>query len=405
MKHIMHNGKLTHKGYKVYESTETQTLYGGFKQVGYIDFVDDIELFFNLDHNLDVIFYYGESTIIIGKNHVLQSFAIVIVPFLIVGGLIYILLYFLWNVRQHKTKSIEKGEFKQELEAQLQRDISEMIHHELRAPVEVITAELDELLYKLYPAYHNTTEHTDLETWISNDEQHTHNLNEEDKEILRMFDRANMGLIRIKTILNIVAGTKHIRFSNGTVPIKQIIDNIYNSVNAFKLNKMDMKYCDCDDKITKYSVHHKYGNGNFLNAIHVLFNNAIEAHSSQVDIWSKMISNDGEIERMEIFVKDYGSGILDQRGKPVADDRIFQYGWTGKDIAEYITWKDRILNLLGYNTTKQTRRGIGLFLTRKILRDAGGDIELFETGYGGTTFKLTLPVKKTDLAHCQLPTY
>ncbi len=70
--------------------------------------------------------------------------------------------------------------------------------------------------------------------------------------------------------------------------------------------------------------------------------------------------------RLRVSVRDTGHGIPDE-----ATGRIFQ----------------------PFFTTKPPGRGtgLGLFVTRRIVEDLGGTLEVAETGPGGTTFVVNLP--------------
>ena len=42
---------------------------------------------------------------------------------------------------------------------------------------------------------------------------------------------------------------------------------------------------------------------------------------------------------------------------------------------------------------RKNTRGIGLYISRNVLREAGGDITLVETSASGTTFCINIPIK------------
>ncbi len=90
--------------------------------------------------------------------------------------------------------------------------------------------------------------------------------------------------------------------------------------------------------------------------------NALDATEEGANIHISADHVDGFIE---VVVRDSGSGIALEDQK-----RIF----------------------LPYFTTKPTGTGLGLFVCRKILIEAGGEIELLESSSQGTAFRITLPV-------------
>lgn len=345
-------------------------------------------LFNNITSNLNIKVkvknteYYVNNIYI--KEGLYNTFIVVAPIIFVLFTIVYVPVY----LKYIKRKLIEKGEYKSELESKLARDLTEMLHHEMGAPLGVIKTQTDELLFNLYPKHFRTIKNgNSLDGLDFTDEKDLLNV--------ELFRSLYLGITRLESILTLIAGAKHIRFSNGTVPIINIITNIASSVNSFKLKKVLVR-CH-DEKLFKdYSVVHEYGNGNMLNALHVLFNNAIEASAEMIELDARLI-NDRNKELMEIFIKDNGTGILDKHGNPDLSGGIFKYGYTtkGKDTSEKLIVK--LLKLLGFNLVEidGPKRGIGLYITKQLLKNVGGDLTLLDTSKNGTTFKLTVPVKKT----------
>lgn len=345
-------------------------------------------LFNNITSNLNIKVKVKGTEYYINNKYIkegLYNTFIVVTPLIfIMFTIIYIPLY----LKYIKRKLIEKGKYKSELESKLARDLTEMLHHEMGAPLGVIKTQTDELLMNIYPTKFipikkgNSTEDLGLTS-------------EKDLLNVELFRSLYLGITRLESILALIAGAKHIRFSNGTVPIVNIITNIASSVNSFKLKKVLVR--GAEDKLFKeYSVIHEYGNGNMLNALHVLFNNAMEASADMIELDGKLITMGSRL-MMEIYIKDNGTGILDKYGNPDKSGNIFKYGYTtkGKDYSEKIIVK--ILKILGFNLVEidSPKRGIGLYITKQLLKNVGGDLIIEETGKNGTTFKMTVPVKKT----------
>ena len=105
---------------------------------------------------------------------------------------------------------------------------------------------------------------------------------------------------------------------------------------------------------------------------------------------------------MNIYFKDNGMGIRDSKNKIVANNKIFEMGYTSKaDEEDYKTdsmyivkiWKYILKKLNVSLVNRKNTRGIGLYISRNVLREAGGDITLVETSAEGTTFCINIPIK------------
>ena len=77
-------------------------------------------------------------------------------------------------------------------------------------------------------------------------------------------------------------------------------------------------------------------------------------------------------------------------------------GYTSKaDEEDYKTdsmyivkiWKYILKKLNVSLVNRKNTRGIGLYISRNVLREAGGDITLVETSASGTTFCINIPIK------------
>lgn len=329
---------------------------------------------------------------------VLLTFILISIFLTIPSLFVYIYIMVKINIRSR----LNKGLYKSELEGRLQRDLTEVLHHELGVPISIMETNIDELIYRFYPCVNDKskvctaaipTENTELDKCASC--QFNKPLTDRDEENIIIIKDLLFALDRIKSILKIISNSKKIRFSNGTVPIYAICENIISSINSFKLRKISADYVNLD-VIKNYSVKANLGNGNLLNILHVLINNAIEAGADKVVIESNLISD----ETMSIRVRDNGTGIRDSNNKCVLDNKIFTYGYTTKDEDNNRS-NDKsmlrfILALLGFNLVcNKSTRGIGLYISKVILEKNGGDIRLIDTTPYGTTFELIIPIKKT----------
>ena len=298
---------------------------------------------------------------------------------LIVTTLPYTLTSIYFYIKRRKREILANRELKNNMELSLQRNITEMIHHELNAPIALLTTQVDELYIHEFGIGH---------------EVNYEPITEKEKEIYPLYEDIYFSIERVNSVLNTLSRTKHIKFNNGTVPLLLIIKNMESSINAFKLEKIKVQVKN-KDLLQKYSVVKKLGNGSIMNILHILFTNAIEAYSTTIDISCELTGKNN----MVIFIKDNGSGIKDEKGNYVKDDRIFKNGYSSKlDILPKKGFFNKLFKVdEQYDFTGE--RGIGLFIVKNLLTSNGGDIKLEDTGPDGATFKLTIPVKETIYRH------
>lgn len=320
---------------------------------------DGYKIFMNSDMFSAIIF-----------NTFYMILAITIIPYTFLSVYFYL--------RKRKREILANRELKDSMELSLQRNITEMIHHELNAPIALLTAQVDELYVKQFGIRHEVAYEP---------------ITDEEKELFQLYQDIYFSIERVNSVLTTLSRSKHIKFNNGTVPLLLIIKNTESSVNAFKLEKIRVTINN-PEILQKYSVVKSLGNGSMMNILHILYTNAIEAYANTLEI-SPVLEN-GKI--LALYIKDNGSGIKDQKGNYISDDRVFKNGFTTKiQIKE----KSNFFKILfgKIETIDSGPRGIGLFMVRNLLVSNGGDISVAKTGPDGTTFKLILPVKETIYRH------
>ena len=302
-----------------------------------------------------------------------------------------VLLYFtlipytIWSLYKYgstrKKEILANRKMKDNMELSLQRNITEMIHHELNAPLALILAQVDDLYYKTFKFNHNR--HGYVEEPVD----------EKDHDKIELFEDIYFSIERINTVLTTLARTKHIKFNNGTVPLKLIIKNMESSINAFKLEKIKVVVTD-DSKelLNTHSVISSIGNGAMMNILHILFTNAVEAYSTEIQISAEMVP--GTRNRLYMYVTDNGCGIKNEKGEYEVNQKLFTNGYSSK--SKFTDFKETILSKLFKIKPEMSERGIGLYLVKNLLKTHRGDICVHSTSENGTTFKLTIPVKDTE---------
>lgn len=323
-------------------------------------------------------------------------------------------LYIILCIIKERDNKLNKVSYKNELETTLQRNLTEVIHHEMAIPLALIRTLTDNLFIDMFrcPLYKEKScvLHTNL--FCNNEEElkkcmlcanafnytRTDILGVRKIEFLDMYNKIILNIDRLNSILKLLAGAKHIKNSNGNNSLYKIIDNVVSSVNSFKLEKIKAFYEDNKKLLDKYALGHGLQNGELMNIVQVLVNNAIEALATEIHIYSEL----GPDATMNIYFKDNGMGIRDSKNKIVTNNKIFEMGYTSKaDEEDYKTDGIFLVKICKYilkklNVTlvkRKNTRGIGLYISRNVLREAGGDITLVETSAEGTTFCINIPIK------------
>jgi signal transduction histidine kinase len=92
-------------------------------------------------------------------------------------------------------------------------------------------------------------------------------------------------------------------------------------------------------------------------------------------------------------VEGDGNGRMEIRTKRILDEVSIEISDNGSGIPQDILEKI----FVPFYTTKQEGSGIGLSLSRQIIRNHGGQISVESEPASGTTFKITLPVNDSIL--------
>lgn len=314
----------------------------------------------------------------------------------ITGGIV---VYFI-----DKTSNISKSIFKNELESKLQRDLAESLHHEMGMPLAIIESSITELFANLYPCRWTEDNVCDFANEVITSETCASCVmfkpkRSIDKIAIEHYGQIKFGIARLSGVIRLVAGAKHIKYSNGNVSLFMMIENITAKVNSYKVSKFRTVYVN-KDLLHKYAVGKGITNGEMLNVFNVMVNNSVEAKASEIIFRAEQVQSG----KLDIYVEDNGRGIRDCFDNIVTDETIFKYGYSTKDekgnqIVSKSWWK-KILYKLGLNLVYTgTPRGVGLSVNKGVLAKTGGDLSIVSTSATGTVFKITLPIKEKRNDH------
>lgn len=336
-------------------------------------------LIYNFTRNGSLTLNGGGYKIFISSDFLIDMlwylFAILIIITVITYTIIVTALY----LKRKKDEILHNRKLKDELELSLQRNITEMVHHELNAPMALIISQVDELYYNIFGFAHNTAGYLEKKipkSKLANAE---------------LFEDIYLSVDRINSVLDTLSRSKHIKFNNGTVPLYTIIRNIESSINAFKVEKIkvmvDYSYMDL---FTSHSIESDIGNGAMMNILHILYTNSMEAYATEIRITGELVDN----KTLHMYVSDNGCGIKNEKGEYKVTQKIFTNGFSTK--SKYRNSKETFLTRFFKIKPEISERGIGLYMVKSLLKAHDGDILLDSTSDCGTTFKLILPVKNTE---------
>jgi len=351
-----------------------------------------------VNQNLETVIHYGDLTFYIDdfKYISLVFTLLVITNFLFT--IIFTLVFIKTVLDRYHNELIEKNVYKADLETKLQRDITESIHHEMGMPIAIIDTLVTDLYANLYKC-----KYTDDGVCDFNNETVDKSLckdcplhsrkRETDTLAIEYYSRIKASIVKLNTILNLIAGSKHIKYGNGSYSAYMIIENVLAGINNFRVSKIKATYIN-QELMHKCAVGAPMNNGELMLVINNIITNSIEADTPEM-IFEASMNPDG---RLDIIVTDKGRGIRDGFDNIIADDIIFKYGYSTKDskgihmVSSSIIQK--ILYKLGFSVATTSSRGSGLSTNKGMLLNSGGDLVLLSTSYLGTSFKITIPTKE-----------
>ena len=278
---------------------------------------------------------------------------------------------------------------KRELELVAQRDVTEILHHEMNLPIAVITSGIYNLRYDL--------KHLDFAR--KSDVHFTSIV----KNMLKDIDDMLIAIDSVNSVLKLIGNNKTIKQTNGNLSILDVFNRAIINCNTFKLGKISYNV-ENEGMLKTNSINFPLTNGELYNIFKVLINNAMEAKATEIIIGAEYCTKKNFLK---VLLKDNGPGLTDSKGRPLKNNNvIFEYGYSTKSsktkrktISEYIISVINWIFNLNINNTNNTGRGYGLYLNKKIIEAAHGSITVGHSDRNGTLFVLVLPVKKTEIHH------
>ena len=321
---------------------------------------------------------------------------------IVVLFLIFTIIFFIYVYKEEKTSLIEKISYELELEGSLQRTLAESAHHEMLMPLSVIKTIFNDFILKLYPC---TSDKTKPCNFITNNKNgickkcsynnYSRGIDKVSKEYIASIQLA---IEQLEVVLNQMAKTKQLKYSNGNISIYKLITNAVNTINTANVTKLLLEMRQEDKELLKkYGVKKPLNNGNMLNILNNHLSNSKDANSTIIRIKSELTKDN----KLVLYLGDNGKGIRNKYDEIITKDNVFNNGYStknneGESIVIKRTFFNSIKEFVKHflkDENVKTGRGFGLFINKKILNKAGGDIELVDTSIKGTVFKLTIPIK------------
>lgn len=349
-----------------------------------------------LNHDFKTIIFREDVVFIINDTKYFINILKLSIVISILCFFVFTILYILRSLTELRAKSLEKKSLLDTLTKRLQLDLVESLKHEVGVPIAIIRDTTTDLFATLYPCK-NTPDSVCKFNPDSPDrcaDCSSDYFNREiDKTAKTYYDDITFAIERIVSVLDIISGNKAIKYSNGSISLYKILNNIIDTNNRFLVRKVTVGYENMDI-LKKYACGTGLENGDMLQVLHAIVNNAIEAHATHIKFYAKE-NNNGYLS---IFVDDNGVGVRDHKGRVLHNTDIFNYGYSTKLDEK---WDSKLkvlvytfLDKLGIKINKFiTYRGAGLSVTKGILNRSNGDIELYHTSDKGSIFKVTIPIK------------
>ena len=290
---------------------------------------------------------------------------------------------------------------KSKLEGRLQNIAAESAYHEMTVPVEVIKTSLEQLKQTV-PKIDNFKIDPDSNCYTCKFRLLTVNYTD-------FFPLLDSNVERLESVLEQMSTSKKTKYD---IKTKYIYEIIITTIKSLKLSHMSFNfdYEIKNEELLKHVKARDIDNGTLLNILNNQLKNALEAGASTIVIDGKY-NKDTNI--LSLVLTDNGSGI--DNAEDGNYDKIFKLGYSTKDSVKenmeainevqkmknkFTGFKESFIRFFKNKNDLESDklnsyRGFGLYITREILRNAGGDIYVYTTSKKGTIFVIDIVVDYT----------
>ena len=366
-----------------------------------MEYINTKKYFYIFNSELDTIINYGDTIFVINNDNFIRILIIILSISSIAIFIIFFIMSFILHISEIKRNIMEKSILKNNLESRLQRDMTESLHHEMGGPLAVISTLVEEFYRMLYPCKHTSNKLYSFKTrnekmsYCNSCVMYTGENRRIDEIANKYYEKIMLSINSLNVIQKTIGESKHIKYSNGTVSLLEIITNVISSNNCYKVYKIEAEISD-KELLNKYACGIGLQNGELMLVLNAMINNSTEAKANKMYISANLTKSEDNIE---IYIKDNGRGVRDRDDNIVNDINIFNYGYSTKTKnGTPLQPKKRVEKILDNifnfnNVDVSTERGVGLSVNKRILNKSSGDIDLVSTSKQGTLFKITIPIK------------
>lgn len=299
---------------------------------------------------------------------------------ILLSFIIFFLIYYRFKLMLNRNHKLLLTSDKFKLEGKLQKTIAESAYHEMVVPIATIKTAIERI-------------NKECSVLVKNDYDLKTKLDRHSTVI-------TSSACSLESVINHMATIKKTRNEGETRSLWEII------LLANKNLKVYHTYSNFDYTIDNISLLRNWcalglANGEILNIFNNLIKNSLEAGANMIvfDARKKIGSNE-----ISIILSDNGNGI-EGYGETVFEDDVFKLGFTQKESKSNLKQntgrlqglKDDIIGLISVGLPEEiatlettSSRGIGLYLTKEILRKSDGDIRITSSTSEGTTFVITI---------------
>jgi len=272
----------------------------------------------------------------------------------ILTGVVVILLSLVASIAYYryrdKQQSTNKATERSSLEHDMKTLIAATAYHEMMTPITVIRSSAETLC-------NNANNNLDRDT----------------------LDMLLTTIDRLESVLRQLSANRNVSKSKD-ISVLYITKSVLDSLGVI-VTESNFTYEISNMKVLEDIRSYKLDNGSLGNILNNMFKNSLEAGATVIRVFPR-ISDD----ILHMMILDNGSGI--PLSETDNNDTIFNLGVSSKRGNK---------NLLSahISLSENTHEcGNGLYLVRVVLESAGGSIQLIKTSSSGTTFMLSIPVKK-----------
>lgn len=307
--------------------------------------------------------------------------------FITIVSILCLFIYITISLIFFISKNKRNRELRENLEAHIQKNLTETLHHEIGNPTQGIWNVFLDFASNKYPCYilNNFKDVGAENCQVCNGKNHLIP-DEDSKDAMRLI---RIEYDRITSVLNILSKSKYIKYTGKETSIGEILDITAKAKELFNNDTIKITIHK-QNILNEYRLSNGLENGLFINIINSMLTNSREANANEVEIDAHL-----EGDTLLLDLKDNGHGVIDKHNHLVKDDVIFRYGYSSKDD-NYEPTADGIVNKIKnffLVTEQKSVRGFGLSYNRDILKMHGGTLGLVYNSNKGATFRMSVKVK------------